>query len=321
MPDRVSQTRTLLIPFAWLWRAGTAIDQARRRASRKALKTPVISIGALTMGGAGKTPMVAHLARRFREMGKNPAILTRGYKRASTKPIVIVRRGSTVAVEESGDEAQIFVRAGDAHVGIGADRYQVGRRMEDELAPDLFLLDDGFQHVRLHRDHDVVLIDADDPEAGGVFPAGRLREPLSALRRATEIVARGKAAMEGARAPVFRSRVVPGEWVGEKPVGKVAAFCGLGDPRSFWRTLAELGMDVGERTAFADHHRYTAADLKRLAAGARGATALVTTEKDAMNLCAGAAEMVAPMKLCWLRIGIEIDGEDEFLRRLMGTAV
>src|ERR1041384_6222346 len=98
MPDRVSKARKLMLPLAWLWRAGSMIDHARRRASRKALNTPVVSIGALTMGGAGKTPMVLHLARRLRESGRNPAILTRGYKRISTEPIVIVPRGQLATV-------------------------------------------------------------------------------------------------------------------------------------------------------------------------------------------------------------------------------
>jgi tetraacyldisaccharide 4'-kinase len=323
MPDRVTKTRTLLLPLSWIWRAGTVVNQARRRASRKALQTPVISIGALTMGGAGKTPMVAHLARRLRDMGKNPAILTRGYKRVSMEPIVIVPRGGSAKVELTGDEAQILVRRGDAHVGIGANRYEVGRRMEKELAPDVFLLDDGFQHVQLHRDHDVVLIDADDPEAGGLFPAGRLREPMSALQRATEVViTRGDRGIAGVLAPMFRSRVVPMEWAnGEPGVAVAAAFCGLGDPRSFWRTLEEQRVNAKIRIAFADHHTYSVDDLKHLAKAARdaGAETLVTTEKDAMNLCAKAEAIVAPLKLSWLKIGIEIDGEDELLKRLTGA--
>jgi tetraacyldisaccharide 4'-kinase len=322
MPDRVTKSRRLLTPLTWIWRAGTAIDQARKRASMRRLKTPVVSIGAITMGGAGKTPMALHLAKRLREMGWNPAILTRGYKRISREPIVIVPRGAKASTESTGDEAQMFVRAGDAHVGIGADRYAVGCRMEAELAPDIFLLDDGFQHVQLHRDHDVVLVDGSDPEAGGVFPVGRLREGLSALGRATEIVV-SRGAVDGLhglglQAPKFTSRVVPGEWMNGKPAGPVAAFCGLGDPRSFWRTLEGLGIKTVMQREFADHHRYSSAELMALAkdAASLGAATLATTEKDAMNLCEGAVEMVAPIDLCWLRVGIEIDREDEFLSRI-----
>ena len=115
--------------------------------------------------------MVAHLAARLRELGRNPAILTRGYKRVSSEPIVIVPRGSKAAVNDTGDEAQMFIRRGDAHVGIGADRYAgLGRKMEEQLAPDIFLLDDGFQHVELARSRDIVLIDAEAIASDRIFP-------------------------------------------------------------------------------------------------------------------------------------------------------
>lgn len=322
-----------------MWRAGSAIHLARALRRRRTLDTPVVSIGALTMGGAGKSPMVAHLAARLREMGRNPAILTRGYKRVSREPIVIVPRGGKASIEITGDEAQMFIRAGDAHVGIGADRYAVGRRMEAELAPDIFLLDDGFQHVQLQRTHDVVLIDANHPEAGGVFPAGRLREPMSALGRATEIVITrvepgdDAAAIEqllrryNAVAPIFRSSVVPLKWIDaesgeELELGalkrkRIGAFCGLAAPESFWRTLAGLGIEPAMRRAFPDHHRYTPRDFERIekAAEGIGAEVLVTTEKDAMNF--GGLTLRWGVKLYWLKIGIEIHGESDLLRRVI----
>ena len=139
------------------------------------------------MGGVGKSPMVAHLAARLREAGHNPAILTRGYKRESCRPSRHrPAREQRFSRSNRRRGADVRSRRGDAHVGIGADRFAVGQRMERELAPDVFLLDDGFQHTRLARTHDIVLIDALDPLAGGVFPLGRLREPLSALARATD---------------------------------------------------------------------------------------------------------------------------------------
>ena len=331
-PKRTLTARALLTPLSWLWRAGNHIHAWRRPRS---LATPVISVGALTMGGAGKSPMVAHLARRLREMGRNPAILTRGYRRESREPL-IVARGAQAKIALTGDEAQILIRRGDAHVGIGADRFSVGRRLEQELAPDVFLLDDGFQHRRLGRARDIVLIDALDPFAGGVFPLGRLREPPRSLARAPAIVltrcepGRSTRAIErvltryNARAPVFRSRVVPLQWmdaqsgdvqdVAVAKLGRVAAFCGLGEPRSFWLTLERLDVDVTLRRTFRDHHRYSADDLKTLAAQAAetGAGALVTTEKDFMNLSAA-----APMKLYWLKIDIEIEKEDELLQLIL----
>jgi tetraacyldisaccharide 4'-kinase len=322
-----------------MWRAGSSIHLARAMRARRTLETPVVSIGALTMGGAGKSPMVAHLAARLREMVRNPAILTRGYKRISAEPILIVPRGGKAPMDSTGDEAQIFIRAGDAHVGIGADRYEVGRRMEAELAPDIFLLDDGFQHVELQRTHDVVLVDATDPKAGGVFPVGRLREPLSSLGRATEIVITrvepgdDVVAIEqllrryNPLAPIFRSSVVPVKWIDadsgeELELGglkrdRIGAFCGLGAPGSFWRTLEGLGIKPEMRRVFPDHHRYTPHDFERLEkeADGSGAGVLVTTEKDAMNFSGLSAR--PRVKLYWLKIGIEIQRESDLLQRVL----
>jgi 3-deoxy-D-manno-octulosonic-acid transferase len=327
-PPRTLAARIVLTPLSWIWRAGTRL----KKNAPQSLSVPVISIGGLSMGGAGKSPLVAHLAARLRH--RNPAILTRGYKRESSE-IVIVPRGGKVEVNLTGDEAQIFIRAADAHVGIGANRFAVGEKMQRDLAPGIFILDDGFQHRHLARTHDIVVLDAFDPTSGGVFPLGRLREPLAALARADIIVlshVRPGQPLDGIekllarynpRAPVFRSRVTPRNWVdfasGEAAnlAGPVFAFCGLGTPRSFWATLDELGIQVSARRAFPDHHRYDAADLQRIAAGAAGAAALVTTEKDAMNLPANAASALAPLKLYWLKIGIEIEREEELLQRLV----
>ncbi len=314
-PVRTLPARMILRPLACAWAAGHWVNMARTR--QRDLATRVISVGALTMGGSGKSPLVAHLAERL----PNAAILTRGYRRQS-KEIVIVPRGGSAAVTETGDEAQIYLRQGAAHVGIGADRFRVGQRMEQELHPDVFLLDDGFQHFRLKRDVDIVLIDALDPLGGGLFPLGRRREALSALARATIVVITraegGTAGIErmirryNAEAPIFRSRVVAKDW--DAGVRRVGAFCGIGSPRSFWRTLDTLGLEVVWRRAFGDHHRYTRAELEQAAreAVAAGAEALVTTEKDIMNL----NEPPGALTLLPVRIGIEIENEDDLLRRL-----
>jgi len=302
------------------------------------LSAPVISIGAIAMGGAGKTPFVAHLAARLRENGRNPAILTRGYRRRSPGKIVIVPRGQPASTEVTGDEAQIFVRDGEAHVGVSGHRYEAGLRLEEKLMPDVFLLDDGFQHVQLARKHDLVLIDALDPLCGGVFPLGRLRESPEHLSRATAFlltrVSPGRdttgierlLARYNAQSPVFRSRVVPREWVDVKwgttrdvagaGLTRVAAFCGLGNPHSFWRTVEEMGIEIAYRWDFGDHHRYRPTELERLARQAMnaGADTLVTTEKDVMNLCDGAVEIVKPLRMLWLKIGVEIEEEEKLLK-------
>ena len=340
-PPRTLPVRAVLTPLSWCWAAGHRANVARQLAARRSLSAPVISIGSLTMGGTGKSPMVAHLAHLLRQRGRNPAILTRGYYRKSHDPMVIVPRGEKASTELTGDEAQIYVRSGDAHVGIGPDRYDTGTRMEETLSPDIFLLDDGFQHVRLARTQDVVLIDALDPFGGGMFPLGRRREPCKSLARASAIVVtrvepgqqvtglRRMIRKYNVDAPIYNARVAPRSWIEyesnvERPVedvkfGRVAAFCGLGNPRTFWRTLEEMEIDVAFRWAFGDHHHYKPTELERLAKQAAdgGAEALVTTEKDVMNFCEQAAKIVAPHQLLWLKIGIEIDGEEELLQHIL----
>ena len=342
-PPRTLLARITLTPLSWIWRAGHRINLGRGWSARQSLQTRVVSIGALAMGGVGKTPVVAHLAERLFAAGSNPAILTRGYRRKSSADVIIPRDDSA-SIDITGDETQMFVRAGHAHVGIGAGRFAVGTQMTERLHPDVFLLDDGFQHVRLKRDEDIVLIDSLDPLAGGVFPLGRLREPFANIARATAIIvtrveAGGSiAAIENLirrynrSAPIFRCRMVPREWIryGETPATprhpfnphpftKVGAFCGLGSPHSFWRTLDILGLEVAFRRAFRDHHPYSPSDLSRLVveASAQGVDALVTTEKDQMNLGVEASALFQTCPLYWLRIGVEIDREEELLRRVL----
>jgi tetraacyldisaccharide 4'-kinase len=187
-------------------------------------------------------------------------------------------------------------------------------------------------------DVDIVLVDALDPFGGGsVFPLGRLREPLGELRRAAAFVitrAQRSRRYDGIErrlrqynpaAPVFRARVRAEEWVeagagvryGAEalPAGRIAAFCALANPAAFWQTLAELGHKPLVTRVLGDHHRYRPVELKRLAAEARlaGAEALVTTEKDAMNLCGHVSELIAPLRLFWLKIGIEVEDEARLL--------
>lgn len=319
--------------LAWIWRR----EGERRRAAvvPKRLDTPVISIGGIAIGGAGKTPMVAHLARELGRRGYRPAILTRGYKRRSPERVAILPAGSQAETDVTGDEAQILLRTGVAHLGISADRYAAGQRIEKDLRSDVFLLDDGFQHARLHRDLDIVLIDSLDPFAGGaVVPLGRLREPVEALSRANVVIltraeregpriVRDRLAELNPRAPVFRSYTQPRGWrtfPADQPVSSidhhnVVAFCGLGNPLAFWTTLESLGLETSLRFAFPDHHRYTFEEVQRIAAQARevGATALLTTEKDMMNLPSNTAAATEDMPVYWLAIDLKIEGETELM--------
>lgn len=313
--------RLALRPLACAWAAGHRFHLARGQAAARSLATRVVSIGGLTMGGSGKTPLVAHLAARI----DNVAILTRGYRRERAQQTVIVPRGGSAPVAATGDEAQIYIRRQLAHVGISAQRYETARRMEQELQPSVFLLDDGFQHVRLKRDVDIVVVDCEDPWAGGLFPLGRRREPLEALARATAIVltrAPRRAHLTGleravrrynATAPVFRAHVVPEPWPHAER--RVAAFCGLGSPRAFRTTLEELGLEVVKFVTFGDHHRYGVSELDAVwrQARAAGAEVFVTTEKDSMNL----PERL-PMRVECIRIGLEIENEAGLLRLILG---
>ena len=323
-----------LWPLSRLWLAGGAVKRRLDRMRQSRLATPVISIGGLAVGGTGKTPLVLWLAERLKERGHQPAILTRGYRRRATERYTVIAPGEHAPAERTGDEAQMYVRAGIGPLGIGADRAGVGRLIEERFAPQVFLLDDGFQHGRLARSLDIVVLDALDPFGGGApIPLGRLRESLAALGRADAIVVtrtapgENAAAIEArvrkynAKAPVFRSsvavrgwRVAAGEVASLPP--RVAAFCGLGNPDSFWRTLRELGIAPAWRRAFGDHHRYSRQQLAGMAAEARaaGAEALLTTEKDAANLGAGWQEAVRGLAVLWLEIGIEIDQAETLIK-------
>ncbi len=330
---------------AWLlsrvWLAGGRRKQASGLHARRKLDAPVISVGNLTMGGTGKTPCVLRLAELAAGRGLRPGILTRGYGRGTLEKNLVVAPGSAVCAEYSGDEPQIFIRSGVAAVGIGADRFSTGNLLLEKFGVDILLLDDGFQHWKLARDIDIVLIDALNPlSGGGIFPVGRLREPVQSLARADIIlITRSRfsdlapaleqmAARLNPNAPVFRAGVEPRAWIelrtGQKypprepPFDRAAAFCGVGNPHSFRRTLAALGVEPAEFMEFGDHHRYRVHEMRRIArtAQARRATALVTTEKDAVNLCEACEDLTAPLPIYWLQIGMEIEREDEFVREI-----
>jgi tetraacyldisaccharide 4'-kinase len=328
--------------LARLWEWGAHRRQRADERNARRLPVPVISVGNLTMGGTGKTPCVLRLVELLEERGYKPGILTRGYGRHSPEPSVQVGPGEPAPPHRTGDEAQIFIHSGLAPVGIGADRFDSGTRLLRKFDIGVFVLDDGFQHRKLARNVDIVLIDALYPFGGGdVFPLGRLREPIAGLSRAGIIVLTRCDASDLAepierkvrrwnpRAPIFQSSVEPRAWVeyatgkrvalAARPFERIGAFCGLGNPATFRRTLERLGVEIADWVEFDDHHRYRPHELRHLAAqtAACGASALVTTQKDAINLCETAADLAAPLPLYWLDIGIRIDREEEFLRAIV----
>jgi tetraacyldisaccharide 4'-kinase len=272
----------------------------------KQLPTPVVSVGNLTVGGIGKTPLVACLARLWRDRGKRVAILSRGYRgRVSGVTRLSDGRRLYHRPPEVGEEPYWLARAlPGVAVYTGACRYAAGLAAWQEFKPDLFLLDDGFQHVQLHRDLDLVLLDAASPWGNGrLLPCGPLREPPAALQAARVIIltrfepARhqaqlatiqkawpDKTVLTAAIAPV-RVTSYPGGHT-EAPAAMrhraLVAFAGLARPEVFAATLQELGVDLKAFRAFPDHHAYRRREVQDLTDTARalGAGALITTGKD-----------------------------------------
>jgi tetraacyldisaccharide 4'-kinase len=282
----------------------------------KRLNRPVISVGNLTVGGTGKTPMVIWLAEKFLGEGKRVAILSRGYKGSSG----------------SSDEIELmkFRLQNRALFGVGPDRYAQGKQLESSV--DLFLLDDGFQHLQLARDVNILLLDASQP-LGRQFllPSGPLREPVSAMQRADVLVlTRSETSPQAASAisklqdyPVFTAstrllgfrrlgsgiQTLRAEEIGSGPF---YAFCGIGNPRAFFQDLKNWNLPVALTSEFPDHHRYDQRDADELQAAAKagGAKAFLTTEKDAQNL-AGISFAEVPVFLAV--IDLEIPQQDAFL--------
>jgi tetraacyldisaccharide 4'-kinase len=306
----------LLRPLSPLY--GAAVRLRARAYARgwlpsERLELPVISVGNVTFGGTGKTPTVIALARDLGRSGRRPAVLTRGYGRTTDEPLVVVGPEPGEPVERIGDEpAELARRLPGIPIVVDADRVRGGRRAIG-LDSDVLLLDDGFQHLRLVRDLDLVLVDAADPWGGGRLPPrGRLREPLAALERASALLVTklppgdpgplvgeiaATAAGHGARGPVLaaRLRVVRvhdgRDWQDAAVLAgrRVLAFAGLGRPQGFGDLLREAGAEVVASRWFADHHRYSSAEVASVVAGARAAGAVpVTTGKDAVKLPADA---------------------------------
>ena len=321
-----------------LWNWGARRHQARALAAPRRLTAPVISIGNVTMGGTGKTPCALRLAADLVASGLRPGILTRGYRRRSTETCMTLPAGAKINADRTGDEAQLFLRAAVAPVGIGGDRYQTGVALEQRFGLDVLLLDDGFQHARLDRSIDLVLLDAMNPFGGGhVFPLGRLREPLEALARAdlflltrTDLSDMGPAIEYQVRrwnttAPIFHGHLAAKAWLEHstgkpyplepKPFDGALAFCGVGNPASFRRTLEALGVNPAGWMEFPDHHRYRPRDLRRMVrkANACAASALITTAKDGVNLAHLRVADFTSVPLYGLEVELCVDKGQEML--------
>jgi tetraacyldisaccharide 4'-kinase len=289
---------------------------------RKCLNRPVISVGNITVGGTGKTPMVIWLAERLLAEGKRVAILSRGY------------RGS----DGTSDEIELMKQRLKNRVlfGVGPDRFAEGKRLES-TGVDVFVLDDGFQHLQLARDVDIVLVDSTRPLKNEfILPAGRMREPRSALYRANFVVftrtEQSRLTLDTIpKSPPFAVYLANSKLLGFRKhaskdyrknlrtslTGPHFAFCGIGNPDAFFADLERWQIRLAGRRAFPDHHRYSSSEMEVLQreAGLAGATALVTTEKDAENMD---PEIVFNLDVQVAVVSIDLPEEKEFLRDLRG---
>ena len=315
--------KLFLWPFSLLYAAFVRLKSwlyLRGWIQQKRLHAAVISVGNLTVGGTGKTPMVIWLAQRFLAQGKRVAILSRGYRGEGN----------------SSDELQLMrQRLGDSVLfGVGKNRYAAGLRLSSQSV-DVFILDDGFQHLSLARDVDIVMVDASRAlRKEWLLPAGRLREPRSALHRAdlvvftrTELAEPAPYAMQkfpqfavypsttkllGFRKHSLNSNRAP---LVQSPTDPFLAFCGIGNPEAFWEDLRRWGVNVVATRAFRDHHLFTRRDMDQLqrAAQAANAAALITTEKDAQNID---ANLIGSLTIYVAVIELNLPDETQFMRGL-----
>lgn len=311
--------------------------------SSSRLPCRVISVGNLTVGGTGKTPIVILLVEWLQAKGQRVAVLSRGYKRTSADRCLLVSDGARILVDPfaAGDEPFLVARrCPRAIVAVGADRTALGRWVMEQFPVDCMILDDGFQHHALHRDVDLVLLDATDATGlDAMFPAGRLREPLSGLARATALLitrAENKEDVEAIRERllaiplpaedcaevIFQPEcLVPVQAEGQRPFDwcrgrRVWLVSGIGNSDAFRRSAASLGIDVRGETVFRDHHHYGAEDVReiRIKAQAAGADIVLTTEKDAAKL----PPYLAPDDPWWaVRVRPAVVRGEERLRNLI----
>ncbi len=304
---------------------------------RHRLPVPVISVGNLTMGGAGKTPFVMYTAKKLKKMGRNPAVVSRGYGGAARNPVNVVSDTKQVVMtpEMSGDEPRLIAESlPGVPVITGPKRAVTGQYAVTEFGADVIVMDDGFQHMGLDRDLNLALFSVLSFLGNGrIFPGGELREPVSALRRADAFVITGIDSQTRKRAhilkqrlnsrfpstPVFLSRYRPATLLhSRKPDGctvdqarqvPVFAFCGLANPESFKLLLEKEGFEVKGFHSFKDHHFYSMKDVKNLInmALAKGGAALITTEKDYVKL-----QDFIDVDIPILALGIEIEVEKAF---------
>jgi tetraacyldisaccharide 4'-kinase len=294
----------LLAPLSDLY--GTIAERRRATAKDKAPRScgvPVISVGNITVGGSGKTPLVQYIIKTLRQFDLVPGVLMRGYKRKSDRPIVSTPDSfETSQIVNCGDEAALYAFRHNASVGVAAKRSDVAESLLNQTQCDVLILDDGFQHFSFHRDVDLVLINGDNPFGNRhCLPLGPMREPISALCDADGFVVRGSEVdfPNLDEKPIFQGDL---EWTTICPLqlwkqgqfdecagfdnfksNRCALLSGLGDPSRFEQQARSMNVDVAAHYAFTDHHWFTANEIKGIASHH---DTIITTEKDAMRLLA-----------------------------------
>lgn len=318
--------RLWLSPLVPLYSAGLALRDFGLRHGWppvRSIHCPVISIGNLSTGGSGKTPLTIAVARLLKAKGLHVDVLSRGYGRSGRHPARVLPDGTA---EQYGDEPLLIARQAGVPVFVASERYDAGLLAEAEASagqPGVHILDDGFQHRQLARDIDILLLDGADLH-DHLLPAGNLREPLKAALRASVIaipsdetqVAVNLRAL-GRQGPIWKLRR---RMETPRIDGPVLAFSGIAKPEQFFAGLNAAGLRLTRCIVFRDHHRYTARDVKKLAASAHacGAEALITTEKDQVRLEGLAALFPPDLPLRTIRLRVEIEEESAALEWLIG---
>lgn len=331
-----------LVPFSWLYGCGVVLRNIcfNRKVFRiDRINVPVISVGNISAGGTGKTPVVESIARTLNERNVRTAIVSRGYRR-TTHGMVVVSDGTTVkaTASESGDEPfQLAMRLPQTVVVVDTQRVRGAKYAVTNLGVKAIVLDDGFQHRAIHRDLDVVVIDAShSPFTMSMLPAGYRRETLTSLKRADAVLltkVKPSTNVEEVKeqirkysdAKIFTSTFTVAAFRRAKTKfsvnlnsvrgKKAVAFCGIGQPESFRKSLEEIGVYVSSVLPFKDHHRYSRTDLRRISEEQVRLSAeyVVTTEKDIARLSATAIEsFLEKIPLFYIEMKTEIDQRKEW---------